>query len=224
MLWARALLSSATERTARLEPQNHAGANPGHLCRASSVPRRARPQRSPLFWATSLLLASLTLGRAGHSAKTLEARHALDAGRPDRALEASAIIRRWEQEEAPTVAVLPFRNETSEHVDSALEALISDVETTLINAGHVRVISLERQGELMAEIRKQQGDGFDAGQVSRWGQQLGARYLVTGKVFTTDERLKKERRVQYYMFLQILEVETGQIVFQNKSAVTKAML
>lgn len=140
------------------------------------------------------------------------------------ALEASAIIRRWEQEEAPTVAVLPFRNETSEHVDSALEALISDVETTLINAGHVRVISLERQGELMAEIRKQQGDGFDAGQVSRWGQQLGARYLVTGKVFTTDERLKKERRVQYYMFLQILEVETGQIVFQNRSAVTKAML
>lgn len=140
------------------------------------------------------------------------------------ALEASAVIRRWEREEAPTVAVLPFRNETSEHVDSALEALISDVETTLINAGHVRVISLERQGELMAEIRKQQGDGFDAGQVSRWGQQLGARYLVTGKVFTTDERLKKERRVQYYMFLQILEVETGQIVFQNRSAVTKAML
>lgn len=140
------------------------------------------------------------------------------------ALQSSAIIRRWEQEDSPTVAVLPFRNETSEHVDSALEALISDVETTLINAGHVRVISLERQGELMAEIRKQQGDGFDAGQVSRWGRQLGARYLVTGKVFTTDERLKNERRVQYYMFLQVLEVETGQIVFQNKSAVTKAML
>lgn len=140
------------------------------------------------------------------------------------ALEASAVIRRWEQEESPTIAVLPFRNETSEHVDSALEALISDVETTLINAGHVRVVSLERQSELMAEIRKQQGDGFDAGQVSRWGRQLGARYLVTGKVFSTDERLSDERRVQYYMFLQVLEVESGQIVFQNKSAVTKAML
>lgn len=140
------------------------------------------------------------------------------------AMESSAVVRRWEQEESPTVAVLPFRNETSEHIDSALEALISDVETTLINAGHVRVVSLERQSDLMAEIRTQQGDGFDAGQVSRWGRQLGARYLVTGKVFSTDERLRDERRVQYYMFMQVLEVETGQIVFQNRSAVTKAML
>ncbi len=140
------------------------------------------------------------------------------------ALESSAVVRRWEQEDAPTLAVLPFRNETSEHIDSALEALISDVETTLINAGHVRVVSLERQSDLMAEIRHQQGDGFDAGQVSRWGRQLGVRYLVTGKVFSTDERLRKERRVQYYMFMQVLEVETGQIVFQNRSAVTKAML
>lgn len=140
------------------------------------------------------------------------------------AMESSAVVRRWEQEESPTVAVLPFRNETSEHIDSALEALISDVETTLINAGHVRVVSLERQSDLMAEIRTQQGDGFDAGQVSRWGRQLGVRYLVTGKVFSTDERLRDERRVQYYMFMQVLEVETGQIVFQNRSAVTKAML
>lgn len=140
------------------------------------------------------------------------------------ALDTSAAVRRWEQENGPTVAVLPFRNETSEHIDSALQALISDVETTLINAGHVRVVSLEQQGDLMAEIKKQQGDGFDSGQVSRWGRQLGARYLVTGKVFSTDERLRKERRVQYYMFLQVLEVETGQIVFQNRSAVTKALL
>lgn len=140
------------------------------------------------------------------------------------ALDKSAAVRRWEQEDSPTVAVLPFRNETSEHIDSALDALISDVETTLINGGHVRVVSLERQSELMDEIRKQQGDGFDSGQVSRWGRQLGVRYLVTGKVFSTDERLRKERRVQYYMFLQVIEVETGQIVFQNRSAVTKAML
>lgn len=140
------------------------------------------------------------------------------------ALDSSAAVRRWEAEDSPTVAVLPFRNDTSEHIDSALEALISDVETTLINGGHVRVVSLERQSDLMAEIQKQQGDGFDAGQVSRWGRQIGVRYLVTGKVFSTDERLRKERRVQYTMFLQVLEVETGQIVFQNRSTVTKALL
>lgn len=140
------------------------------------------------------------------------------------ALETSAVVRRWETENQPTLSVLPFRNETSEHIDSSLDALISDVETTLINAGHVRVVSLEQQSELMAEIKKQQGDGFDQGQTAMWGKQLGVKYIITGKVFTTDEVFNKERRVQYYMFMQVLEVETGQILFQNKAALTKAIL
>ena len=38
---------------------------------------------------------------------------------------------------------------------------------------------------------------------------LGVRYVVTGKVFSSDERQDKERRVQYFMFIQVLEVETS---------------
>ncbi len=49
------------------------------------------------------------------------------------------------------------------------------------------------------------------------------KYIITGKVFTTDEKFEKERRVQYYLFMQVLEVETGQILFQNKAALTKAI-
>ncbi len=140
------------------------------------------------------------------------------------ALQSSAVIRRWESENDPVVSVFPFRNETSEHIDSALDALISDVETQLVNAGHVQVVSIESQQSLLAEIRKQQSDAFDAGQTAQWGKQLGAQYIVTGKVFSTDERMSDERRVQYYMFMQVLDVETGRILFQNKSAVTKALL
>ncbi len=140
------------------------------------------------------------------------------------ALQSSAVVRRWEQEDRPAVAVLSFRNDTSEHIDSALDALISDVETQLINAGHVRVVSVERQSQLMQEIRTQQTDSFNPAQVAEWGQQIGARYFITGKVFSTDERMKGERRVQYFMFMQVLAVETGEILFQNKTSVTKAIL
>jgi penicillin-binding protein activator len=139
-------------------------------------------------------------------------------------LQGSAVIARWQREESPTVAVLPIRNETSEHIDSGLQALISDVETQLINAGHVRVISLENQQTLLEEIRRQYTDGYDQTQIASWGRQMGARYIITGKVFSTAERMSGERRVQYYMFMQVLEVETGQIVFQNRAAVTKALL
>jgi uncharacterized protein (TIGR02722 family) len=136
----------------------------------------------------------------------------------------SAVVQRWQQENRPAVSVLPMENQTSEHIDSALNALISDVETQLINWGAVRVISLQNQQSMMEEIRKQYTSGFDQTKIAHWGKQIGARYFVTGKVFTTDERVEDQRRVQYYLFMQVLDVETGEILFQNKTNTTKAMI
>lgn len=140
------------------------------------------------------------------------------------ALESSAAVRRWEGENRPTVAVLSITNETSEHIDGALKALVSDVETSLVNAGHVRVISAEDQPELIEKVRSQQSDAFDQSQIASWGQQVGARYFVTGKVYTVDERQDGERRVQYFLFMRVLEAATGDILWQNKSSVTKAIV
>ncbi len=140
------------------------------------------------------------------------------------ALQHSAVIRRWESENRPTVAVLPFRNDTTEHIESQLDALISDIETKLVNAGHVRVVSVERQPQLVQEVRSQYGDAFDPSKVARWGKQVGARYFVTGKVYSADERQDEERRVQYFMFMQVLDAETSDILFQNKTSLTKALV
>lgn len=140
------------------------------------------------------------------------------------ALQKAPVIARWQKENGPTVSVLPLRNETSEHIDSQLDALISDIETTLVNAGHVQVISLESQPALMEQVRKQYQDGFDQSKIAGWGKQIGVRYVVTGKVFSADERQKDERRVQYFMFIQVLDVETSAILFQFKTSVTKALI
>ena len=136
----------------------------------------------------------------------------------------SPVIQRWQAENRPTLSILAIRNETSEHIDSALQSLISDFETQLINSGHVRVISLENQPRLMEEIRKQHAGGFDPAQVARWGRQLGVRYVITGKVFGIDERAANARRVQYALFMQILDVETSEVLFQNKAIETKAIV
>jgi uncharacterized protein (TIGR02722 family) len=140
------------------------------------------------------------------------------------ALQKAPIIQRWTGEDRPAVAVIPLRNETTEHIDSALDALISDIETTLVNAGHVRVISMDQQPKLVEEIRRQYSGAFDPSQTAVWGKQIGARYIVTGKVYNTDERQSGERRVQYFMFVQVLDVQTGEILFQNKTGVTKAII
>jgi penicillin-binding protein activator len=139
-------------------------------------------------------------------------------------LQNSALVKRWESESRPAVAVLQMRNDTSEHIDSVLNALITEVETSLVNAGHVRVISRDSQPEMIAEVEKQQSDAFDASTVSRLGNQVGVRYFVTGRVYSADERQSGERRVQYFLFMRVLDVETGDILWQNSAAVTKAIV
>ena len=139
-------------------------------------------------------------------------------------LQTSAVVQRWQGEQRPSLAVLPIRNDTSEHIESSLDSLISDVETVLINGGHVRVISHENQGALVDEGKRQQSDAFDQSTVSKWGHQVGAKYFITGKIFANDERRDDERRVQYSLFMQALDAETGEVLWQNKASVTKALV
>ena len=139
-------------------------------------------------------------------------------------LQNSALVKRWEGEDRPAVAVLSMRNDTSEHIDSVLQALITDVETQLVNAGHVRVVSRDSQPEMIKEVEKQQSDAFDASTVARLGNQVGVRYFLTGRVYSADERQSGERRVQYFLFMRVLDVQTGDILWQNKANVTKAIV
>jgi uncharacterized protein (TIGR02722 family) len=142
------------------------------------------------------------------------------------AMKSSRVFTQWSSENRPPVSVLPIQNETSEHIDSELGALITEIQGQLINDGRVRMVSLESQQDLMKEIQRQQHSqgAFDPTQVASWGKQLGVRYVITGKVFATDERATNARRVQYYLFIQVVSVETGEVLFQNQAAVTKAII
>jgi hypothetical protein len=119
-----------------------------------------------------------------------------------------------------TVAVFPFQNDTSEHIDSALAAILAETENWLIEGG-TTVIDRQRQNQLIAEIEGTRSPVFDQKSIPRYGKQLGVKYYVTGNVQAPSERTEDERRVQYFLFLRIVEVETGAIVWQHKAHVTK---
>lgn len=141
-----------------------------------------------------------------------------------KSLMSSGVAAGWAQAHAmPTIAISPITNETSEHIDSQLGALLSDAETYLVNSGLVKVVSVERQGQMMNEVDKQHGGGFDPRYIER-SRQMGAKYFLTGKVFSADERTSDARRVQYFMFMQLIEVGTSAVVWQNKTQFTKALV
>jgi PBP1b-binding outer membrane lipoprotein LpoB len=140
-------------------------------------------------------------------------------------LNNSPLMNEWRSSGAkPQVAIYPLANETTEHVDSQLDSLLSDVEGWLVDSNAVTVISLERQEQMMAEVNKQHGGGFDRNRIAEYNKQLGAEFYITGKVYAADERTDDARRVQYFMHMQVIEVATSAIRFQNKAEVTKAVL
>jgi PBP1b-binding outer membrane lipoprotein LpoB len=93
----------------------------------------------------------------------------------------------------------------------------------MVNSNLVTVVSVERQRQMIAEIEKQRGGGFDPKNVAEYNKQLGAKFYITGKVYASDQRAEDERRVQYFMFMQVIDVATSAVVWQNKSAVTKGI-
>jgi PBP1b-binding outer membrane lipoprotein LpoB len=127
----------------------------------------------------------------------------------------------WQQDivgtgDRPLVAIFPVVNSTSQHIDDQMLTLLSSIETALVNTGEVRVVARSDQQALIQEIGVQNSAAFDQSTAQRVGRQLGARYYFTGKITSVDERLQKVRRVQYSLFLRVLEVETGLIEFQNE--------
>lgn len=140
----------------------------------------------------------------------------------------SAAMSRWKDlarsgKEAK-VAIFRVKNETSEHIDSQLQALLSKFETKLVNSGEVTVVSREQQDMLIEELRKQQGAAFDPNNTASLGRQLGAQFLLTGKVYDSAEKTGDEKRTQYFLFMQVVEVETGAVRWQNEANLTKGLI
>ena len=124
----------------------------------------------------------------------------------------------------PYVTIFPIRNDTTQHLNDQMESLLSSVETSLVNSGEVNVVSRERQAEMIRAVGYQNTTvGMDPATAAKIGKQLGAKYYFTGKLTAVDEKLKNTRRLQYTLFLQVIEVDTSLVKFQNESARSKAI-
>ena len=104
-----------------------------------------------------------------------------------------------------------------------MDILLSSIETSLVNSGRLTVVSRERREQMVAELGMHKDAVFDPATAGVLGRQLGATYYVTGKLGAVTERLKKIRRNQYNLFIQVLDVETSTVKFQHEAVRSKAM-
>jgi hypothetical protein len=143
-------------------------------------------------------------------------------------LRSSALMNTWRRDRGQdTVALAYFRNDTGQDVDQQLEAMLSETETWLVQSRAVTMIArdqpfaITRQASDAPFFRFQARD--DDARLAQFGRQRGVKYYVTGKLQSSDETWQETHRIQYWVFLQILESDTGAIRFQEKAEVTKVM-
>src|SRR4030088_2761063 len=128
-------------------------------------------------------------------------------------LRESPVMTEWRmkagQNDKQTVAIAPFINETSAHIDSQLNVMLSETETWLLSSNVARVVSHERQADMIREVEGAQHPVFDPRHIPQYGKQLGVKYFITGKIGASDERTRQARRVQYFVFMQVIDAETS---------------
>jgi len=123
----------------------------------------------------------------------------------------------------PSLAILPMRNDTSEHIGGALDNLLSTAETQLVNGGRFHVVETAQfvRDAVLAERLRAMGDAVDPATVAALGKEYGIEYFVTGRVGDTTEKFEDGRRVQYYLFLKVIDVSTMLVRYQARVDITK---
>lgn len=137
-------------------------------------------------------------------------------------LRVSPVMKKWQEGRGETVvAIAPFQNDTSEHIDSQLGWMLDVTENWLVRSNVVTVASRERQKEVFETVESSKHPIFDPRKIPQYGKMLNAQYFITGKVKAADERGEDTRRVQYVVTMQVIDVETSAIKWSQQSELTK---
>ncbi len=121
--------------------------------------------------------------------------------------------------EAPAVIVGTFANRTMEHIPVA--TFTRDIERALITTGSARVVaSRGERGELRDE-RKDQQQNARADTRNKLGQELGARYALTGELQAIEDVDGRERVVFYQIDASLIDLETNAKVWVGQHKIKK---
>lgn len=121
-------------------------------------------------------------------------------------------------------------NRTSEHIDT--EGVTDSIRTELLKSGRFRLAASEQgQNDLGEEVRFQQGSGrVDPEQAKAFGKQIGADMVLLGNLRSIEKN--KDRNLEeagyktddvwYQFVLEMVDIETGEIIWMNEENIRKS--
>ena len=124
----------------------------------------------------------------------------------------------YAQSDKTTVGILPFSYVNTGSVEQYVETINELVESAFVNANRQIVVSRTEFNELKQEIERNKGSEFIDGKAVNQGRQMGAQYLVKGRVLGAGKSVEKTTSGTTYnaakidLSVKVIDVETGQVV------------
>jgi hypothetical protein len=129
-----------------------------------------------------------------------------------RALERSAVRRRWADERQPAVTVLPIFDPTDERFTSKFGALTPQIEGLLVLGGQVRVVSSYGLPLPAEVVGRDAPSSVDISRAAQWASQLGARYVVVVDLCQGEI----DPDAPSALVMHVLDCETGDVLFEKE--------
>lgn len=119
----------------------------------------------------------------------------------------------------PVVIVTNLQNKTSEHIDT--ESIMDMVRVELTNSGKVAFVDKQARGDISNEY-DYQNSGTVSGETKKSpGGQIGADYIINGRLDSIVQEVGKDKSVFYKITLNMTNLKTSIITWTNHKQIRK---
>lgn len=120
----------------------------------------------------------------------------------------------------PVVMVTTLQNKTGDHIDG--QSIMDMVRVELMKTGKVNFIDKEAREDIKGEYEYQNSGMVDAGTKKGPGGQVGADYIVNGRLESIVQDTGKEKTVYYKITLNLTNLKTSVITWSDHKQIRKA--
>lgn len=120
----------------------------------------------------------------------------------------------------PIVMVTNLQNKTSEHIDT--QSIMDMVRVELTNSGRVAFVDKEAREDISKEYDYQSSGMVSDETKKTKGGQIGADFIINGRLDSIVQEIGKEKTVYYKLTLNMTNLKTGIIAWTNHKEIRKA--
>ncbi|WKN40635.1 penicillin-binding protein activator LpoB [Tunicatimonas pelagia] len=148
-----------------------------------------------------------------------------DSRRVAEALSESVLSSAWRGDFAqregrkPVVIVGLITNKSHEHIEPS--TFIKDIEKEMVRTGLVRVVQHNEFREKLREERADQQEFASPETQKRWGQELGADYMMFGTINSIVDSEGRRQVTFYQIDLELAHLETNELVWVDGKKIKK---